>query len=171
MRLLTRCLLLGSGLSLALACARPRPAFVEPTWGGAPAPAPEQIAEITLTRITCRGTCQSVNLVFRRDGDAVRDYRTGARRDSLFFARIDSVAFRHLANELVTGGFFSGRGDATGVPEPLASSTTIMSASILCRRFVTQWDRDLDPTGPSARHLAATESTGQHLTWYRCCGA
>jgi hypothetical protein len=156
----------------SLGCAPSRPAFVEPSWGDAPPPLPEQIAEITLDRTRCNEACQSIRLVLRRNGYAESSYLTGKRQDSLFFATIDSVTFRDLAIGLVVGGLFQGKGADPGVLEPFATSATVVSASILCRRFVEQWDeRRVTPASRPARLTGPIDSVTRRLSWRRCCKA
>jgi hypothetical protein len=156
----------------SVGCARTRPAFVEPSWGDAPPPSPEQIAEITLDRSQCTGKCRSTRVKLRRDGQAELEYLTSSKSDSLFYASIDSVAFRSLATRLVVDSLFQGKGADPGVLEPFATSGTVVSASILCRRFVGQWDeRRAGPSSRPARITASIDSVIRHLAWRRCCKA
>jgi hypothetical protein len=155
-----------------IGCAPTRPAFVEPSWGDAPPPHPEQIAEITLDRSRCSEKCRSTRVRLRRDGLAELQYLTSGRGDSLFHADIDSTTFRGLATRLVVDGLFQGKGAEPGVLEPFATSVTVVSASILCRRFVDQWDeRRLSPASREARVIAAIDTVIGHLIWRRCCKA
>ena len=154
------------------ACAPTRSAFVEPSWGDAPAPLPEQIAEITLDRTRCTGSCRSTRLVLRRDGRAELTHLTGRREDSLFVAEIDSTTFRALSSRLVADSLFRGKGADPGLLEPFATSGTVLSASIICRRFVEQWDeRRLTPGSREARLTAAVDSVMRTLPWSQCCEA
>jgi hypothetical protein len=153
-------------------CAPTRPVFVEPSWGDAPPPHPEQIAEITLDRSRCSDKCRSTRVQLRRDGRAELQYLTTGREDSLFYADIDPTTFRRLAAQLVADSLFQGRGADPGVLEPFATSGTVVSASILCRRFVDQWDeRRLSPGSRPARITASIDSVTLHLAWRRCCQA
>jgi hypothetical protein len=153
-------------------CAPARSAFVEPSWGDAPAPLPEQIAEITFDRTRCTDRCRSTRIVLRRDGHAELTHLTGRRQDSLFVAAIDSTTFRALAGRLVADSLFRGRGADPGVLEPFATSGTVLSASIICRRFVDQWDeRRLAPGTRGGRLIAAVDSVTRSLSWGKCCKA
>jgi hypothetical protein len=110
--------------------------------------------------------------VLRRDGHAELTHLTGRRQDSLFVAAIDSTTFRALAGRLLADGLFRGRGADAGVLEPFATSGTVLSASIICRRFVDQWDeRRLAPGTRGARLTAALDSVTGGLPWARCCRA
>jgi hypothetical protein len=154
------------------ACAPTRPTFVEPSWGDAPPPQPEQIAEITLDRNQCGEKCRSTRIKLRRDGQAELQYLTRSREDSLFYADIDSATFRQLARQLVLDSLFEGEGAEPGQIEPFATSGTVVSASILCRRFVDQWDeRRVSAASRPARIMAAIDAVIRHLTWRRCCEA
>jgi hypothetical protein len=156
----------------SLSCAPGRSAFVEPSWGDAPPPLPEQIAEITFDRTRCTDRCRSTRIVLRRDGHAELTHLTGRRQDSLFTAAIDSLTFRALATRLIADSLFRGRGADPGVLEPFATSGTVLSASIICRRFVDQWDeRRLTPGSRGARLTAALDSVTRSLPWARCCRA
>jgi hypothetical protein len=159
-------------MAVSSSCAPRRPAFVEPGWGDAPPPLPEQIAEITFDRTRCTDRCRSTRMVLRRDGRAELRHFTGKRQDSLFTADIDSAAFRNLATRLVADGLFQGRGADPGVLEPFATAGTVLSASIICRRFVDQWDeRRLAPGSRGAGLTAAVDSVTRSLSWGRCCRA
>ena len=173
---LTNAGLLGLALILLASspgCAPSRPAFVEPSWGDAPPPLPEQIAEITFDRTRCSGSCRSTRIVLRRDGRAELRHLTGKRNDSLFVAVIDSLTFRKLATRLVADDLFEGPGADPGVLEPFATSGTVLSAwIIICRRFVDQWDeRRLTPGSRGARLTEALDSVTRRLPWARCCRA
>ena len=172
MTLWLRCSLAILLLASSVGCAPTRPAFVEPSWGDAPPPHPEQIAEITLDRSRCSDTCRSTRVKLRRDGRAELQYLTNSRGDSLFYAELDSTTFRGLTTRLVMDGLFQGKGADPGVLEPFATSGTVVSASILCRRFVDQWDeRRLSPASRRARITASIDSVTRHLAWRRCCKA
>jgi hypothetical protein len=159
-------------LASSVGCAPTRPAFVEPSWGDAPPPSPEQIAEITLHRSQCSGKCRSTQVKLRRDGRAELQYLTSSRSDSLFYASVDSTTFRRLATQLVVDSLFQGKGADPGVLEPFTTSGTVVSASILCRRFVDQWDeRRVEPSSRPARITASIDSVVRHLAWRRCCKA
>lgn len=159
-------------MASSLGCAPTQTAFAEPSWGDAPPPLPEQIAEITLDRTRCTESCRSTRLVLRRDGRAELRHLTGRRQDSLFLATIDSMTFRAPATRLVVDSLFQGRGADAGVLEPFATSGTVLSASIICRRFVDQWDeRRLTPGSRGARLTAAIDKVTRSLPWSRCCKA
>jgi hypothetical protein len=159
-------------LASSMGCAPARPAFVEPSWGDAPPPSPEQIAEITLDRSRCSEKCRSTHVKLRRDGQAELQYLTSSRSDSLFYASVDSTTFRRLATQLVVDSLFQGKGADPGLLEPFATSGTVVSASILCRRFVDQWDeRRVGPSSRPARIIASIDSVIRHLAWRRCCQA
>ena len=168
---LSFCVVFSPLLASVGGCYRPRPQFVEPSWGDAPPPLPEQIAEITLGRTRCAERCRMDRLVLRRDGRALWVYSTGKRQDSLLVATIDSLTFLQLAAKVVTDSLFQGRGDATGVAEPFATTSTVLSASVICRRHVDQWERDLSAGSRPARLVQAVDSVARGLEWQRCCRA
>lgn len=161
------------GFTIAwLGCAPTRPAFVEPSWGDTPPPLPEQIAEITLDRTRCTDACRSTRMVLRRDGRAELRHLSGKRQDSLFTATIDSTTFHRLATRLVADSLFQGPGSDPGLLEPFATSGTVLSASIICRRFVAGWHaRDLAPGSRPSRLTGAADSVTRRLSWVRCCRA
>jgi hypothetical protein len=145
---------------------------VEPGWGDAPPPLPEQIAEITFDRTRCAERCRSTRIVLRRDGKAELTYLTGKQQDSLFHAAVDSATFRALAARRVADSLFFGPCADSGVLEPFATSGTVLSASIICRRFVDQWDeRRLTPGSRGARLTSAVDSVTRRLRWEKCCRA
>jgi hypothetical protein len=48
----------------------------------------------------------------------------------------------------------------------------VLSASIICRRFVDQWDeRRLTPGSRGARLTSAVDSVTRRLRWGKCCRA
>jgi hypothetical protein len=156
-------------------CYLSRPAFVEPQWGDAPAPAADQIAEITRDHVQCTlNSCRHTKLILSRDGRASQVYSTREGVDSFFVGQIDSVAFRALAQGFVRLGFFGLSEDDTF--NPVASDATMTSASILCRRKVRVVDESI-PTKPDAypwreddrRVQVLVDSIVGVVHWGRCC--
>ena len=150
---------------LLLGCALSRPEFQEPRWGNAPAPLASEITEITKSRRSCTiGSCRDERIVLRRDGLVSHEFQTGKLVDSLFVARIDSVAFLALAGELRKLGFFGG-GEEEGSFQPLASESTVISAATLCRRKTGI----VGVASTSQDVLDAIDEAVAKLSWQRCC--
>lgn len=155
---------------VATACVPRRPVFVAPQWGDAPPPRAGEVTEISLDRMSCgSGPCKYERIVFRRDGRAEREFRTGKQVDSVLVGFVDSLSFAALADSLVQTGFFEGGDDDEGRHEELQLQSVLVSAGTLCRSMV----RGLAGETALSRLPAVglIDSTVSRVSWERCCRA
>lgn len=152
-------------LAIGLGCAPRRPPFVEPDWGDAPPPYPNEITEITREYRHCAQQCSFDRLVIRRDGQVTRRFLTAGRLDSVLTARIDSVSFVQLVVALDSTGLFAPMVGA-GEQVPLAVDSYLVSAATLCRRAVATWSPLADAGWtPGGHAVLLIEQAAERLRW------
>lgn len=153
-------------LAAAIGCAPRRPPFVEPDWGDAPAPYPNEITEITREYRHCAERCTFDRIVLRRDGVASRHFITVTKVDSVLIARIDSLSFVELVSSLRQAGLFRpmmGGGEQV----PLAVDSYLISAASLCRRAVATYSPLSFDWYPGSNAVLAIERATSMLRWIR----
>ncbi len=155
--------LLAGGL---IGCAPRRPPFVEPDWGDAPPPYPNEITEVTREYRHCADKCTFDRIVLRRDGIAIRRFLTVNRVDSVLAARIDSVSFVELVTSLSQAGLFRPMVGA-GEQIPLSVDSYLISAASLCRRAVATYSPLSPDWYPGSHAVLAIERTTGSLRWIR----
>jgi len=149
-------------------CAPRRPPFVEPDWGNAPEPYNTEITEITREYRHCATICTYDRVVLRRDGMATRQFLTANHVDSLFYARIDSLAFIRLVDAMTSARFFHPM-EGAGEHVPLAVDSYLISAASLCRRAVISYSPLAFSPYPAAPVVVLLQEAAESLHWGRCC--
>lgn len=153
----------------AAGCFASRPPFRDAQWGGAPAPYPVEITEITSERRVCSDLCRFERYVIRRDGNAVHEYLTGARRDSVYYGRVDSTTFVNLASAVGRSLFAPSAGEVDH-HVPLSNNTYLFSVATLCRRKTVATAQLTGEAGRYGQVIEAIVLASGLMNFRRCCG-
>lgn len=128
-----------------------------------PAPASAtEVNRIELERTACFGTCPEYTVTFDRDGAGRYHGQRFVQDLGDYLGRIDTVAFRRLAERLLTSGFFRFKTQYWEQATDLPSTILTVSLSDTSKRVLKYGD-----VGPAVFDSIAREvdSLTDRITW------
>lgn len=128
-----------------------------------PAPASaNEVSRIELERTACFGTCPEYTVTFDRDGAGRYHGQRFVQDLGDYLGRIDTVAFRHLAERLLTSGFFRFKTRYWEPATDLPSTILTVSLGDTSKRVLKYGD-----VGPAVFDSIAREvdSLTDRITW------